>query len=179
MAPEILKNCPYDQKADMWSVGVILYVLLCGYPPFVDENQGVLFQKIRSGEWSFNERHWSSISKEAKHLIQKLLVVNPTQRWTAKKCLGSAWFKLDFCSGEDPINETSRDLGIKSEGSGEAICCQSGRLWSSTHVEPPPSTSMDAVEMRVEASNGTTALSNPGVQTLPVAQGFQCHRFSI
>jgi len=92
VAPEILKNIPYDQSVDMWSVGVILYILICGYPPFMDDDQNVLFQKIRLGEWHFHEKHWQHISNDAKTLIRKLLVANPRQRWTAKQCLESPWF---------------------------------------------------------------------------------------
>ncbi len=50
VAPEILKNIPYDQSVDMWSVGVILYILICGYPPFMDDDQNVLFEIIQLGE---------------------------------------------------------------------------------------------------------------------------------
>jgi len=91
VAPEILKNIPYDQTADMWSVGVILFILLCGNPPFADNDQKVLFQKIRMGEWMFNENDWKDVSEDAKDLIRNLLVVNPLRRWTAKECLRSKW----------------------------------------------------------------------------------------
>lgn len=92
VAPEILKNVPYDQAVDMWSVGIIIHVLLCGYPPFSDDNQQNLFRKIRIGDWKFNMEDWSHISAEAKFLIKKLLVCNPNQRWTAKEALASPWF---------------------------------------------------------------------------------------
>uniref|UniRef100_A0A7S2Y4M6 Protein kinase domain-containing protein n=1 Tax=Entomoneis paludosa TaxID=265537 RepID=A0A7S2Y4M6_9STRA len=95
VAPEILKNIPYDQSSDMWSVGVILYVLLVGYPPFASENQNVLFQKIRTADFTFREAEWSGISDEAKNLIKNLLVVDPLQRWTAKIALNCDWFKAD------------------------------------------------------------------------------------
>ena len=100
VAPEILKNIPYDQSADMWSVGVILYVLLVGYPPFASENQNVLFQKIRTADFSFRESDWSGISEDAKELIKNLLVVDPLQRWTAKRSLQCKWFAADTKSME-------------------------------------------------------------------------------
>ena len=95
VAPEILKNIPYDQSADMWSVGVILYVLLVGYPPFADNNQSVLFQKIRVGDYAFHDGDWKGISEDAIDLIKHLLVVDPLQRWTAKQALESAWLKKE------------------------------------------------------------------------------------
>lgn len=79
----------------MWSIGVILYVLLVGYPPFADNNQSVLFQKIRVGEYTFHDDEWKSISEDAIDLIKNLLVVDPLQRWTAKQALDSAWLKKD------------------------------------------------------------------------------------
>ena len=95
VAPEILKNIPYDQSADMWSVGVILYVLLVGYPPLASESQNVLFQKIRTADYSFREADWKAISPEAKELLSHLLTVDPMQRWTAKKALECAWLQAD------------------------------------------------------------------------------------
>lgn len=79
----------------MWSIGVILYVLLVGYPPFADNNQSILFQKIRVGEYSFHDDEWKGISDDAMDLIKNLLVVDPLQRWTAKQALESAWLKKD------------------------------------------------------------------------------------
>ena len=79
----------------MWSVGVILYVLLVGYPPFADNNQSVLFQKIRVGDYSFVKEDWKGISDDAVDLIKHLLVVDPLQRWTAKQALESSWLKKE------------------------------------------------------------------------------------
>jgi serine/threonine protein kinase len=101
VAPEVLKNAPYDQAVDMWSIGVILYVLLCGYPPFVDENQTELFRKIRMSEWKFPGEDWDSVSEEAKDLIRGLLVANPVQRLTAQQALQSDWLRKE---GESPTD---------------------------------------------------------------------------
>lgn len=95
MAPEVLKNIPYDQTVDMWSVGVIIYVLLCGYPPFANDNQSQLFQSIRMAEWDFIDKDWSGISEDAKDLIRKLLTVDPGRRLTAKEALESKWLVQD------------------------------------------------------------------------------------
>lgn len=95
MAPEVLKSIPYDQSVDMWSVGVIIYVLLCGYPPFASSNQSHLFESIRMGEWEFVDRDWHGISEDAKDLISKLLVVDPLRRLTAKDALCCKWLAQD------------------------------------------------------------------------------------
>ena len=95
VAPEILKNIPHDTKADMWSVGVIIYVLLVGYPPFMEDKQQDLFRKIRSGEYEFFEEDWVEISEEAKDLIKSLLVTDPAQRLTAVEALQNPWFDVD------------------------------------------------------------------------------------
>ena len=91
MAPEILKNVPHDESVDMWSVGVIIYVLLVGYPPFLKDTQAELFQQIRSGDWKFLKEDWIFISKDAQELISSLLVVDPDQRWTVDDALRCAW----------------------------------------------------------------------------------------
>jgi serine/threonine protein kinase len=95
VGPEVLKNIPYDQSVDMWSVGVIIYVLLCGYPPFANDNQSLLFQSIRTGEWQFIDKDWAGISEDAKDLIRKLLTVNPLRRLTAKDALSCEWLVQD------------------------------------------------------------------------------------
>lgn len=93
VAPEVLKNAPYDQSVDMWSIGVILYVLLCGYPPFADSNQSELFRRIRMSNWKFRGEEWENISDDAKDLIRGLLVANPIQRFTAKQALQCKWLQ--------------------------------------------------------------------------------------
>lgn len=77
----------------MWSVGVILFLLLSGSPPFVDDNQSELFRKIRTAEWKFRGDEWNNVSKDAKDLIKRLLVPNPLQRLTAAQALKCRWFR--------------------------------------------------------------------------------------
>ena len=128
----------------MWSVGVIIYVLLCGYPPFVDENQSALFQKIRVGEWKFHDSAWKDISKEAKSLIKKLLVVNPRQRWTAKECLKSAWMTKEFVDETADLTQSVAALRLRKSQLRGGL---SKGMWGNSKVEQPPSRSMDEVEM--------------------------------
>jgi len=91
VSPEVLKNQPYDQSCDMWSVGVVLYVMLCGYTPFMEDNQEKMFERIKLGDWKFEREDWSHISKEAKSLIKGLMSTNVDKRLTATEALNSKW----------------------------------------------------------------------------------------
>lgn len=93
VAPEVLADKPYDQSADMWSCGIIIYILLCGYPPFFGKTEKELFEKILSRKFEFHERFWSKISSEAKDLINGLIEINPLKRLTSKQALQHPWIK--------------------------------------------------------------------------------------
>lgn len=82
---------PYTNSVDIWSIGVIAYVLLCGYTPFYSENQRELFNQILKADYEFGDPEWTDISKEAKDFIAKILVVNPNQRPSAQECLAHPW----------------------------------------------------------------------------------------
>lgn len=95
VAPEVLDANPsYGITVDMWSIGVILYILLCGYPPFFDDDNHRLFAKIRQCKYEFAEKSWGKISSEAKNLVSSLLVLNPSDRLSSKEVLAHPW-----CSG--------------------------------------------------------------------------------
>jgi serine/threonine protein kinase len=95
VAPEILQNLPYDKAVDMWSIGVITYILLGGYPPFHDENQKALFRKIKKGEFEFHEEYWDCVSDEAKDFISNLIKVNPKERMSCDDAHKHPWLKRD------------------------------------------------------------------------------------
>jgi serine/threonine protein kinase len=94
VAPEILLSKPYGKAVDMWSIGVIIFILLGGYPPFSDNNQSKLYKKIKAGQFEFHPDYWGSISKEAKDLIVKLLTVDPEKRFSADQALSHPWIDL-------------------------------------------------------------------------------------
>ncbi|ETO00149.1 calcium/calmodulin-dependent protein kinase IV, partial [Reticulomyxa filosa] len=95
VAPEILRREKYGAPVDMWSSGVILYIMLCGFPPFYDEDEdmGRLYQKIRKAEYDMPKPHWNSVSDEAKDLVRKLLAGDPTKRATAAQTLQHPWLQ--------------------------------------------------------------------------------------
>lgn len=105
VASEILEGKPYDTQADMWSIGVIVYILLGGYPPFIESNQRTLFRKIRKGQYEFHEEYWGQVSKDAQDLIRSLLTVNPDKRLNSEQALKNKWI------GADPATLASLDLG--------------------------------------------------------------------
>jgi serine/threonine protein kinase len=92
LAPEILERFPaYDVKCDIWSVGVILFLLLGGYLPFDDEDENKVFDRTRNGEYDFRPQFWRNISSGAKDLVTKCLTINPNKRNTATMCLEHGW----------------------------------------------------------------------------------------
>eukprot|EP01038_Epipyxis_sp_PR26KG_P006384 gene6384-8794_t len=91
VAPEILKGQVYGKEVDMWSIGVILYILLCGFPPFYDDNNKKLFSLIVHADYSFPDPYWTDITPRAKDLVTKLLVLDPSKRLTASQVLEHEW----------------------------------------------------------------------------------------
>lgn len=80
VAPQVLQG-KYTYKCDMWSAGVIMYILLCGYPPFHGDNDAEILAKVKSGKFSFNDQDWKNVSMEAKDLIRKLLTYDPAREY--------------------------------------------------------------------------------------------------
>ncbi|CAG9835704.1 unnamed protein product [Diabrotica balteata] len=95
VAPEILAESGYGLKIDVWAAGVILYILLCGYPPFVsqDNDQEKLFDCILSGQYDFPEEYWQDVSSCAKELIQNMLQLDPELRFSAEDVLDHPWLQ--------------------------------------------------------------------------------------
>lgn len=85
MAPEILSEKPYGSACDIWSVGVVMFILLSGEPPFYHEDNFELFELIKKCEYDLNKPVWQGVSKEAKDLIKRILVADPAKRITAKE----------------------------------------------------------------------------------------------
>lgn len=93
VAPEIILGEKYDEKVDMWSVGIIMFILLCGYPPFYHKETPQLFQLIVAGDVKFASPYWDNVSASAKDLISRLLKVTPRDRYSAEQCLAHPWIK--------------------------------------------------------------------------------------
>ncbi|XP_015589611.1 calcium/calmodulin-dependent protein kinase type II alpha chain isoform X31 [Cephus cinctus] len=91
LSPEVLKKEPYGKPVDIWACGVILYILLVGYPPFWDEDQHRLYSQIKTGSYDYPSPEWDTVTPEAKNLINQMLTVNPGKRITASEALKHPW----------------------------------------------------------------------------------------
>ncbi|PBC28961.1 Calcium/calmodulin-dependent protein kinase type [Apis cerana cerana] len=133
VAPEVLAQKPYGKAVDVWSIGVISYILLCGYPPFYDENDANLFAQILKGtilvlvccyihasvvkanqtvigEFEFDSPYWDDISDSAKDFIHKLMCVNVEERYTCKQALAHPWISGNAASNKNIHGTVSEQL---------------------------------------------------------------------
>ena len=91
VAPEVLGREAYSHQVDLWSIGVIVYILLCGFPPFYGDNDAQMFKRIKAGQYKFLSPYWDPISADAKDFVKNLLVVDPRKRMTAAEALNHRW----------------------------------------------------------------------------------------
>lgn len=169
MAPEIINAHDYSQQCDIWSIGVIMYMLLSGDPPFMGSSEEKLFELIKRGALTFSSPVWQSVSEAAKDVLQKLLRVDPADRITANELLDNPWITGDTSSVQRPSNvlemmktwRTSLDSEDHLEGNSNGV---SGAAM------------LDAAEDRSSpaSSNGTSETdscsSKPSTPTRPVGK---------
>jgi len=123
IAPEILKASGYGPAVDMWSCGVIMYILLCGYPPFYNENDAILFESIMEAKYRFHTPYWDLVSSEAKDLIKSLLVVEPEKRLTATAAKEALWFKKTDDNRSNPLPPDLKEQ-LKRHNTNRKSCIQ-------------------------------------------------------
>uniref|UniRef100_A0A8C6VB33 Protein kinase domain-containing protein n=1 Tax=Naja naja TaxID=35670 RepID=A0A8C6VB33_NAJNA len=138
VAPEVLAQKPYSKAVDCWSIGVIAYILLCGYPPFYDENDTKLFEQILKAEYEFDSPYWDDISDSAKDFIQHLMERDPKKRFTCeqtpldknihqsvseqmKKNFAKSKWKQAFNATAVVRHMRKLQLGTSQEGPGQAM----------------------------------------------------------
>merc|ERR1712232_1507184 len=113
VAPEVLKSTKdsgYNEKCDIWSCGVLAYIMLCGYPPFYGDTDGDILKMVKSGKFDFPSPDWDNTSKEAKDFISKMLFTDPRQRLSSDNCKDHAWLSMKAATGG---GEISKDLAVK------------------------------------------------------------------
>uniref|UniRef100_A0AAX7UFW7 Protein kinase domain-containing protein n=1 Tax=Astatotilapia calliptera TaxID=8154 RepID=A0AAX7UFW7_ASTCA len=110
VAPEVLAQKPYSKAVDCWSIGVITYILLCGYPPFFEENEKRLFSKIMRAEYAFHSPFWDDISESAKEFIKNMMEKNPTKRFTTEQALRHPWIVGDTARDQDIYQSVCEQL---------------------------------------------------------------------
>lgn len=103
IAPEVLGR-HYDKSCDLWSIGVITYILLCGYPPFYGDTDPEIFASVRAGRYDFDSPEWTYVSNEAKDFISNLLLLKPSQRLTAEEALRHPWLSGAAPTTDIPLN---------------------------------------------------------------------------
>jgi calcium-dependent protein kinase len=108
VAPQVLQG-DYDHKCDIWSCGVIMYILLCGYPPFYGDDDGQILAMVRKGEFDFPEEEWGTVDKKAQAIISEMLCMQESKRPEAQDLLQRAWIQGKAEKGEG----ISAKLGAK------------------------------------------------------------------
>ncbi|EFH61975.1 predicted protein, partial [Arabidopsis lyrata subsp. lyrata] len=103
VAPEVLRK-RYGPESDVWSAGVIVYILLSGVPPFWAETEQGIFEQVLHGDLDFSSDPWPSISESAKDLVRKMLVRDPTRRLTAHQVLCHPWVQIDGVAPDKPLD---------------------------------------------------------------------------
>ena len=106
LAPEVLRG-KYGKECDVWSLGVVMYLMLCGTQPFEGNDMRTIFAKISKGEFDFESAQWAGISEAAKDLIRKMMSVNPTRRITVVDAMRHPWFAIQH---EDATRVVSKEV---------------------------------------------------------------------
>ncbi len=104
VAPEVLKR-NYSNEADVWSAGVILYILLAGVPPFWAQSEQAIFDEVLKGKYDLRSDPWDKISEGAKDVVRKMLVSDPKQRATAQEVLNHPWVREDGDASDEPLED--------------------------------------------------------------------------
>ena len=122
VAPEVLKES-YDEKCDVWSCGVILYIMLCGYPPFNGTTDDEIFDQVRKGQFDYPKEEWDNISKDAKDLVGHMLTLDPKKRYSAAECLTHPWF------------ERYKDKAAGNKTLAKSVCANMKKFKNSSKLE--------------------------------------------
>jgi len=161
LAPEVLKEKGYDGKmADVWSCGVILYVMLAGYLPFEDETMKGLFAKIELGKFTYPPH----FTKEQIELISKMLVVDPSKRITVDQIMDHKWFKVNFKIDRttSKISLTDKEIDASVKTTGDVTEVQSSS--SATQVKPGTLNAFDLASMLMMGSMNPLMSSDASVK---------------
>jgi calcium-dependent protein kinase len=111
LAPETLEHSPaYDVPCDMWSVGVVIFLMIGGYYPFRGDTEEKTLKNSRYGLFSFKNKYWGEISEDVKNLIKRMLTVDPDERITAEEALSSSWMETEDSGLSADLTLNMREL---------------------------------------------------------------------
>lgn len=160
VAPEVVQGRPYGAEVDCWSLGVILFILLCGYPPFPGSNPAAILSKVVNADFEFESPFWDHVSADAKNLVTKLLTVDPTKRLAAADILAHPWMNppsADDDNDSDGGDGSEEKAGLKRVGSTDLLpALLQMRKHSLTHENPkirPSDMNVDALELGDESED--------------------------
>uniref|UniRef100_A0A803WER2 calcium/calmodulin-dependent protein kinase n=1 Tax=Ficedula albicollis TaxID=59894 RepID=A0A803WER2_FICAL len=156
LSPEVLRKEAYGKPVDIWACGVILYILLVGYPPFWDEDQHKLYQQIKAGAYDFPSPEWDTVTPEAKNLINQMLTINPAKRITAHEALKHPW----VCQRSTVASMMHRQETVECLKKFNArrklkVRGLVGKVWAGDSVYPPSTT------LPLHGEPQTTVIHNP------------------
>ncbi|CAF4858061.1 unnamed protein product, partial [Rotaria socialis] len=153
LSPEVLKKEPYGKPVDIWACGVILYILLVGYPPFWDEDQHRLYNQIKSGAYDYPSPEWDTVTTEAKRLIDSMLSINPSRRISATDALKHPW----IC-----VNAAVSATGIQSTTNGKKSSSSTGPISPTTNPIMSAPASGGNRSRATTQSGGSSAIKESG-----------------
>jgi len=160
VAPEVLVRKGYGREVDLWSLGVITYILLSGYPPFYDQNNVELFKQIMAGKYEFDRPWWDNISEKAKNFIRHLLVLDPKVRYTAEQALAHP-FIVDHC-GRTSVSSVSVRRELIPMIKAPVTVASAAQSSSSRPPTSPLPTPINTAAPKVHAPGPATPRSSDG-----------------
>ncbi|ROT60885.1 putative calcium/calmodulin-dependent protein kinase type II alpha chain isoform X10 [Penaeus vannamei] len=181
LSPEVLKKEPYGKPVDIWACGVILYILLVGYPPFWDEDQHRLYAQIKAGAYDYPSPEWDTVTPEAKNLINSMLTVNPAKRITAAEALKHPW----ICQRERVASVVHRQETVDCLRKFNARRKLKGAILTTMLATRNFSSKYEAQGKWASPLGGSGTLTSPLTDSLypslrlPSIKSLQCHMFKL
>lgn len=153
MAPEILDNKSYSQQCDVWALGIIMYTLLCGYPPFRANDENMLYDLIREGNVIFEDEIWCAVSEEGKNCILGMLKTDPAHRLSAAEVLNHHWITGETRDPTQPTNVLEMMKVWREEMQNEDSCTENS-------IKEEGADQVDALESRAANARCASNISN-------------------